>query len=65
MSRLPPILVAVTFLRNVTVKCSTVIEVLNVWKKSILLFIYKEDKGSDTFLAEIGHNKLTHVLYLN
>jgi len=34
-------------------------------KKSILLFIYKENKGNDTFLAEIVHNKLVHVLYLS
>jgi len=65
MSRLLSILVAVTFLRNVTVKSSTVIEVLNLWNKSILLFIYKENKGNDTFSAELVHNKLAHVLYLS
>jgi len=65
MLRLLSILVAVTFLWNVTVKSSTVIEVLNLWKKSILLFIYKENKENDTFLAEIVHNKLAHVLYLS
>jgi len=45
MSRLLSILVAVTFLRNVTVESRIVIEVVNLWRKSILLFIYKENKG--------------------
>jgi len=63
MSRFLPILVAVTFLWNITVNSSTVIEVFNFMKKSILSFIYKENKGNNTFLAEIVHNKLAHVLY--
>jgi len=60
MSRLLSILAAVIFLRNVTVKFSIVIEVVNLWRKFILLFIYKENKRNDTFLAEIVHNKLAH-----
>ena len=65
MSRLPPIPAAATSLPNVTAKSSTAIEVPNLRKKSMLLFIYMENKGNDTFLAEIVHDKLAHVLFLS